>query len=118
MLGDYINTCTVCGREFHTTTGKRLMCSDCIRAENEKTIKDAEIRHLEKVRKSRKTRKASGLPIAELLGLSVNAYICGLIDSDTAGLDLSAPAADQIPALLFRPSASSEVGGLVASRRR
>lgn len=32
---------------------------------------------------------------AELLGLSVNAYICGLIDHDTAGLDLSAPAADQ-----------------------
>ena len=32
---------------------------------------------------------------AELLGLSVNAYLCGLIDRDTAGLDLSSPAADQ-----------------------
>lgn len=32
---------------------------------------------------------------AELLGLSVNAYLVGLIDRDTAGLDLSAPAADQ-----------------------
>ena len=32
---------------------------------------------------------------AELLGLSVNAYLVGLIDRDTTGLDLSAPAADQ-----------------------
>lgn len=32
---------------------------------------------------------------AELLGLSVNAYLVSLIDRDTAGLDLSAPAADQ-----------------------
>lgn len=75
MLGDYINTCTICGREFHTTTGKRLMCSDCIRAENEKTIKDAEIRHFEKVRKSRKTRKASGLPIAEIVRLAADKHM-------------------------------------------
>ena len=43
----------------------------------------------------KKGRKEEIQRRAELLGLSVNAYICGLIDRDTAGLDLSAPAADQ-----------------------
>lgn len=38
----------------------------------------------------KKGRKAEIQRRAELLGLSVNAYICGLIDRDTAGLNLSA----------------------------
>ena len=43
----------------------------------------------------KKGRKEEIQRRAELLGLSVNAYLVGLIDRDTAGLDLSAPAADQ-----------------------
>lgn len=43
----------------------------------------------------KKGRKAEIQRRAELLGLSVNAYLVGLIDRDMAGLDLSAPAADQ-----------------------
>lgn len=43
----------------------------------------------------KKGRKAEIQRRAELLGLSVNAYLVSLIDRDTAGLDLSAPAADQ-----------------------
>lgn len=43
----------------------------------------------------KKGRKEQIQRRAELLGLSVNAYLVGLIDRDTAGLDLSAPAADQ-----------------------
>lgn len=43
----------------------------------------------------KKGRKKEIQRRAELLGLSVNAYLVGLIDRDTAGLDLSAPAADQ-----------------------
>ena len=43
----------------------------------------------------KKGRKEEIQRRAELLGLSVNAYLVSLIDRDTAGLDLSAPAADQ-----------------------
>lgn len=43
----------------------------------------------------RRGRRAEIQRRAELLGLSVNGYINSLIDRDTAGLDLSAPAADQ-----------------------
>ena len=66
MIGDYINTCTICGKVFHTTTGHRLMCGDCLRAENERVSQDALAKIAAKRARTRATRRSSGLSIEEI----------------------------------------------------
>ena len=59
MIGDYINTCTICGKTFHTTTGHRLMCGDCLRAENERVSQDALAKIAAKRARTRATRRTT-----------------------------------------------------------
>lgn len=75
MIGDYINTCTICGKTFHTTTGHRLMCGDCLRAENERVSQDALAKIAAKRARTRATRRSSGMSIEEIAKLAAEKHM-------------------------------------------